>query len=382
MNIFETNFHQDLRKKVRRLAEEIKPRVLELDKQEKFSPEFSRMMGDLGLFGMNVPKKYGGQEADYLSYIIAVEELARVDSSVAATLAAHNSLGISPLVDYASEEQKQKYLPQLCTGNHLWAFGLTERNAGSDSQGVETRAELVNGEWVINGSKMFITNSSSDISAGVTIEAITGEKDGKKELSAILVEAGTPGFTRQPIKGKLVWRSIDNGMLHFDNCRVPATNLLGQRGQGSKIMLKTLDAGRLSIAAVGVGLAQGAYEMAMQYARKRRQFKRPIIEYQAISFKLSDMATKIELARTMLYHACKLKDSGLPYAKEAAMVKLYSSEMAREVADESLQIHGANGLLQENHIERFYRDQRLLQIGEGTSEILRMVIARYIQQEI
>lgn len=382
MNLYETSQHRDVRLKVRDFAEkEIKPAILDLDEKEIFSADLVKKMGQLGLMGMHLPKTYGGQGFDTLSYIIAIEELARVDSSIAATLAAHNSLGIGPIFEYGTEAQKAKYLPQLCTGDKIWAFGLTEKNAGSDSQGVTSMAEFESGSWVINGSKVFITNSSSEISAGVTIEVITGKKNGKNELSAILVDRETAGFLRKPIKGKLVWRAIDNGELIFRNCRVPEENLLGQRGEGTKIMLKTLDAGRLSIAAIGLGLAQGAYEMAMAYARKRVQFGRPIIDNQVIAFKLADMATKIELARNTLYHTCQLKDSGYSFSKQAAMIKLYTSEIAREITDESLQIHGAIGLLRQNHIERFYRDQRLLQIGEGTSEILRLVISRNIIRE-
>jgi short-chain 2-methylacyl-CoA dehydrogenase len=382
MNLYETSQHRDLRLRVRDFAEkEIKPAILDLDEKEIFSTDLVKKMGQLGLMGMHLPKTYGGQGHDTLSYIIAIEELARIDSSIAATLAAHNSLGIGPIFEYGTEEQKMKYLPKLCTGDHIWAFGLTEKNAGSDSQGVESTAELENDWWVINGSKVFITNSSSEISAGVTIEVITGKKNGKNELSALLVDRETVGFFRKPIKGKFVWRAIDNGELIFNQCKVPENNLLGNRGEGTKIMLRTLDAGRLSIAAIGLGLAQGAYEMAMDYARKRVQFGRPIIDNQVIAFKLADMATKIELARNTLYHTCQLKDGGYPFSRQAAMIKLYTSEIAREIADDSLQIHGAIGLLRQNHIERFYRDQRLLQIGEGTSEILRMVIARNLIRE-
>jgi short-chain 2-methylacyl-CoA dehydrogenase len=266
----------------------------------------------------------------------------------------------------------------LCTGEKLWAFGLTELTAGSDAKGVASRAELVDGEWVINGSKMFITNSASEIASGITLQAITGEKDGKKELTAILVDRTTPGYETWPVKGKLMWRSVDNGKMKFTDCRVPEENMLGKRGEGIKIMLSTLDGGRLSIAAMGLGLAQGAFEMAVKHAKKREQFGKPIAEFQAVSFKLAEMAMRIELARNTLYRACQLKDAGKPFGKEAAMSKLYCSEVAKFVADESVQIHGAYGLLRENHIERFYRDQRLLQIGEGTSEILRMVIGRYV----
>ncbi len=369
----------EYRKQVRQFAEtEVLPIALEQDEKEEFSVSLAKKMGEAGLFGITIPREYGGQGLDYLSYIIAVEELARIDSSPAATIAAHNSLGITPIFSFGTEDQKKRFLPGLCTGDKVWAFGLTEENAGSDAKGVESRADLVNREWVINGSKMFITNSASDIASGITLQAITGEKDGKKELSAILVERNTPGYEVTPIKGKLVWRSIDNGKMRFKNCRVPESNLLGKKGEGLKIMLSTLDGGRLSIAAIGLGLAQGALEMAVKYSKKRIQFGRPISDNQAISFKLSEMAVKIEAARSLLYNACRLKDNGLPFGKEAAMAKLYCSEIAREVSDESLQIHGGYGLLRENHIERFYRDQRLLQIGEGTSEILKMVISRHL----
>jgi short-chain 2-methylacyl-CoA dehydrogenase len=369
----------DYRHRVRKFAEaEVLAVALEQDAKEEFSVELAKKMGDAGLFGITIPQKYGGQGLDYLSYIIAVEEIARVDSSPAATVAAHNSLGMTPIYTFGTEEQKQRYLPLLATGEKVWAFGLTEENAGSDPKGVETRADLADGQWVINGSKMFITNSASTSAAGITLQAITGYNEGKKEISAILVDRETPGYHVTPIKGKLVWRSIDNGKMKFDNCRVPESNLLGNRGEGMKIMLSTLDGGRLSIAAIGLGLAQGAFEMAVSYSKKRKQFGKAISENQAISFKLAEMALKIEAARSLLYNACHLKDAGKPFGKEAAMAKLYCSEIAREVSDESLQVHGGYGLLRENHIERFYRDQRLLQIGEGTSEILKMVISRYI----
>jgi len=369
----------EYRKKIREFSESvIKPLAIVQDEKEEFPVELAQQMGNEGLFGITLPKKYGGQGLDYLSYIIAVEEIARVDSSPAATVAAHNSLGITPIYTFGTEEQRVNYLPELCTGDKLWAFGLTEKNAGSDAKGVETVAELTDKQWLINGSKMFITNSSSSIATGITLQTITDEKNGKKELSAILVDRRTPGYYTYPIKGKLMWRAVDNGELRFENCVVPESNLLGNRGDGMKIMLSTLDGGRLSIAAIGLGLAQGAFEMAVDYSKKRKQFGKTLSEFQAISFKLAEMAVKIELARNTLYHACRLKDAGLPFAKQAAISKLYCSEIAREVADESIQVHGAYGLLRENHIERFYRDQRLLQIGEGTSEILKMVISRHI----
>lgn len=371
--------HRMIRETVRQFAErEIRPLARELDEKETFSPELTRKMGELGLFGIYLPEKYGGQGMDYLAYIIAVEEIARVDGSQAATLAAHNSLGVGPLYYYGNEEQKMKYLPMLCTGEALWAFGLTEPDAGSDSRGSKTRATLENGEWVINGSKIFITNGSADNSMGATVQAITGEKQGKKEFTTILVDKDTPGFTRQTMHGKMMWRASDTSQLFFDDCRVPESNLLGKVGEGSKIMLSTLDSGRLSIAAMGLGCAQGAYELALNYAKERKQFGQPISKFQAIAFKLADMAMKIELARNLLYKACWLKDTNQPFGMESAMAKLYCSEIAKEVADEAVQIHGGYGLMKDYEIERFYRDQRLLQIGEGTSEIQRLVISRYI----
>ena len=379
MNELLDNKYLEYRKKVREFAENVvKPLAVLQDEKEEFPVDLTLKMGEAGLFGITMPSKYGGQGLDYLSYIIAIEELARVDSSPAATIAAHNSLGITPIYTFGTEEQRLRYLPGLCTGEKLWAFGLTENNAGSDAKGVETEAALEDNQWIINGSKMFITNSSSTLATGITVQAITGLKDGKKELSAILVDRSTNGYSTEPIKGKLMWRAVDNGKVFFENCRVPESNILGKRGEGMKIMLSTLDGGRLSIAAIGLGLAQGAYEMAVDYAQKRKQFGKSLAEFQVTSFKLAEMAMKIELARNMLYHTCRLKEAGLPFGKQAAMSKLYCSDIAREIASESLQIHGGFGFLRENHIERFYRDQRLLSIGEGTSEILKMVISRYI----
>ena len=369
----------EYRNKVREFAEnEVKPLAVLQDEKEEFAVDLTLKMGKEGLFGITLPTKYGGQGLDYLSYIIAVEELARVDSSPAATIAAHNSLGITPIYTFGTEEQRLRYLPGLCTGEKLWAFGLTENNAGSDAKGVETKAILEDNDWIINGGKMFITNSCSSLATGITVQAITGIKDGKKELSAILLDRTTKGYFTTPIKGKLMWRAVDNGKLFFENCRVPESNILGKRGEGMKIMLSTLDGGRLSIAAIGLGLAQGAYEMALDYSKKRKQFGKSLAEFQITSFKLAEMAMKIELARNLLYNTCRLKEAGLPFGKQAAMSKLYCSDIAREIAGESLQIHGGFGFLRENHIERFYRDQRLLSIGEGTSEILKMVISRHI----
>jgi len=377
---FELSEEQNLiRETVREFAErEIKPLAKELDEKAEFSLELTKQIGEMGLFGMNLPEKYGGQGLDTLSYIIAVEEIARVDGSHAATLAAHNSLGIYPLYAFGTEEQKMKYLPQLCTGDGLWSFGLTEPGAGSDSRGSKTTAVLDGDEWIINGSKIFITNGSSEIAKGCTVQAVSGEENGRKIFTTIIVEKDTPGFKAIPMHGKMMWRASDTAELFFDDVRVPKENLLGEVGMGSKIMLQTLDGGRLSIAAMGLGCAQGAFEMAMAYAQERKQFGKPISKFQINAFKLADMATKIELARNLLYKACWLKDNDKPFGKEAAMSKLYCSEIAREVADEAVQIHGGYGLMKDYDVERFYRDQRLLQIGEGTSEIQRLVISRHI----
>lgn len=379
MNFDLSEEQQMIREAVRDFAElEIRPIAQELDEKAEFSTYLTKKMGELGLFGMYLPEKYGGQGLDTLSYIIAVEELARVDSSQAATLAAHNSLGIGPIFYYGTEEQKMKYLPTLCTGEALWGFGLTEATAGSDSRGTKTKAFVENGEWVINGSKIFITNGASEISIGSTVQAVSDEENGRKEFTCIIVDKGTPGFKQVAMHGKMMWRASDTAELYFDDCKVPESHLLGKVGEGSKIMLSTLDNGRLSIAAMGLGLAQGAFELALNYSRERKQFGRPINKFQINAFKLADMATKIELARNLLYKACWLKDNNKAFAKEAAMSKLYCSEIAREVADEALQLHGGYGLMKDYDIERHYRDQRLLQIGEGTSEIQRLVISRYI----
>ena len=376
---FLTKAHEELRKRVREFAEnEIMPIAADLDEGEIFSTELTARMGEMGFFGVQAPKELGGRNLDTLSYIIIVEELARIDSSQAATVAAVNSLAIAPILKYGTLAQQQRIIPKLCTGKMTWAFGLTEENAGSDAMGSETTARLEDDQWVINGSKMHITNAASEISGGVTLQAVTGENKGRKKLSAIIVERGTHGFTTERMTGKLMWRASDTGRLFFNNCKVPKENLLGEEGQGGRIMLNTLDAGRLSIAAIGLGLARGAMEASLEHAKQRVQFGQPISKFQAVSFKLSDMDMKIELAKNTLYNACWRKDNNLQFAREAAISKLYTSEIAREIADEAIQIHGATGLFKPHQIERFYRDQRLLQIGEGTSEILRLVISRYL----
>ncbi len=373
-----TKEQQELRAKVREFAErEVKPVASYNDENEIFDVDLTLKMSKLGLLGMCVSEDYGGHGLDVLSYIIAVEELARVDGSTAATIAAHNSLGIGPINDYGTEEQKMRYLPRLCN-DRLWGFGLTEPTAGSDSRGTKTFANPVDDKWIINGSKMFITNSATSISMGSTIQTISGEVNGKPEFTTFLIENDTEGFTQKPVNRKMMWRASNTGELIFNNVQLDNANMLGARGQGSHIMLATLDSGRLSIGAMGLGCAQGAFEMALAYSKEREQFGKPICKFQAVSFMLADMATKIEAARGLLYKACRMKDLHLPFGKEAAMAKLYCSQVAAEVCDNAVQVMGGHGLLKDFDMERFYRDQRILQIGEGTSEILRIVISRYI----
>lgn len=371
--------HEEYRKKVRSFAEfVIQPEAEKLDREELFSPELTKRMGKEGLLGITIPKEYGGQELDTLSYIIAIEELSRVDGSQAATVAAHNSLGIAPIYEYGTEEQKEYFLPKLTSGKHLWAFGLTEETAGSDAMGTRTHALRDKDEWVINGNKRYITNSANELTLGATLQVMTTDKNDQKKLTTFLVEKDTPGFYSERMTGKMMWRASDTGRITLKNCRVPHSNILGKEGQGGRYMLKTLDSGRLSIAAMGLGLAQGAFELAVEHAKSREQFGQKISKFQSISFKLADMDMKIELARNTLYKACLMKDLGKSYAREAAIAKLYTSEIAREIADEAVQIFGGAGLFKDNPIERFYRDQRILQIGEGTSEILRFVISRHL----
>ncbi len=371
---------QMIRKEVRKFAQkEIAPVAADLDETETFSVELTQKMGDIGLFGMFVPEDYDGQGMDYLSYIIAVEEVARVDGSQAATVAAGNSLGIGPLNYFGTEEQKKRYLPKLSAGEKLWGFGLTEPTAGSDAGGSQTRAVKEGDHWVINGSKIFITNAACELNWGVTVQAITGQKeDGRPEYTCFLVESDQPGFKAVPMKKKMMWRSSATAELYFDNVRVPESAMLGRQGDGFHQMLKTLDGGRLSIAAMGLGGAQGAYEAALKYARKREQFGQPISKFQAVAFKLADCAMEIECGRNLLYKACWLRDNKRPFEKEAAMAKLYCSELMGRVANHAVQIHGGYGLMKEYGVERFYRDQKLLDIGEGTSEVQRIVISRHI----
>jgi len=369
-----------LRESVRSFAEqEIKPVARELDKKEEFSYDTMSKMAELGLFGVFVSEQYGGQGMDYVSYIIATEEIARVDGSHAATVAAGNSLGIGPIYYFGNEEQKRKYLPKLCSGQALWGFGLTEPNAGSDASNSKTHAVLDGDEWVINGSKIFITNASTDITTGVTVLCKTGTReDGKPELSCILVDTGTPGFSTREMHDKMMWRASNTSELYFQDCRVPKQNLLGTRGHGFHQMMQTLDGGRLSIGAMGLGGAQGCLDMSLKYSNEREQFGRPIATFQANAFKLADMAVEIECARLLLYKACWLRDNDMPFSKEAAMAKLYCSEVMYRCANHAVQLHGGYGLMREYDVERFYRDQKLLDIGEGTSEVQRIVISRHI----
>ncbi|MFP4420132.1 MAG: acyl-CoA dehydrogenase family protein [Desulfococcaceae bacterium] len=375
-----TKEQEMIRKEVRKFAmSEIAPVALELDETESFSADLTRKMGEIGLFGMFVPEKYDGQEMDYISYIVAVEEIARIDGSQAATIAAGNSLGIGPLYYFGTEEQRRKYLPPLCRGEALWGFGLTEPTAGSDAGGSKTTAVKHGNEWVINGSKIFITNAACEMSMGVTVQAVTGTRaNGKPEYTCFIVEHGTRGFKSVAMHKKMMWRSSNTAELYFDDVRVPDANVLGKPGDGFHQMLQTLDGGRLSIGAMGLGGAQGAYDLALKYAQDREQFGQPIGKFQAVAFKLADCAMEIEAARNLLYKACWLRNHKRPFAKEAAMAKLYCSELMGRVVNHAVQIHGGYGLMKEYNVERFFRDQKLLDIGEGTSEIQRLVISRYI----
>jgi alkylation response protein AidB-like acyl-CoA dehydrogenase len=375
-----TEEQQITRQAVRDFAEkEIAPVARELDDKEEFSEDLTRKMAEIGLLGAFVSEKYGGSNMGYVSYIIAVEELARVDGSQAATIIAANSLGIGPIYYFGNEKQKKEWLPKLCRGEKLAAFGLTEPEAGSDAGSSQTRAEARGDNWVINGRKIFITNSACPMTGVIVVQAVTGTlPGGKREISCLLVPAEARGFTAKPMKGKLMWRASNTGELYFDDCVVPRENLLGKRGDGFHQMLATLDGGRLGVAAMGLGGAQGAFEAALEYANNRVQFGRPISSFQVNAFKLADMALELELARNLLYKACWLKDTGQPMSKEAAMAKLYCSEVMHRCVNHAVQLHGGYGLMKDFPVERFYRDQRLLEIGEGTSEVCRIVIARHI----
>ena len=375
MNFDLTPEHELIRSTVREFAEQrVAPVAAELDREHRFPYELVAELAELGLMGMPIPEEYGGAGTDTLSYALAVEELTRIDSSVAITMAAHTSLGTMPILLFGSEEQKQQWLPDLASGRKLAAFGLTEPGAGSDAAAARTTAELRDGQWVVNGSKIFITNAGTDITACVTITARTGED----EISNLIVPNGTPGYEISAPMEKLGWRASDTRELSFKDARVPEGNLLGPRGEGFRQFLEILDGGRISVAAMGVGLAQGAYDLAFRYAQEREQFGKPIASFQAIQFQLADMAVEIEAGRNLVYKAAWLKDERRDFAKEAAMAKLYTGELSHRVVNQALQIHGGYGFIEESAIARLYRDQKILEIGEGTNEVQRMVIARHL----
>jgi short-chain 2-methylacyl-CoA dehydrogenase len=364
-----------IRDTVRTFARErVAPVAAELDLNGRFPYELVSELGELGLMGLPIPEEHGGAGGDTVSYAIAIEELTRIDSSVAITVAAHTSLGTMPILLFGTDEQKERWLPDLASGSRLAAFGLTEPDAGSDAGATRTTAELRDGSWIVNGSKLFITNAGTDITWGVTITAQTGED----EISNIVVENGAAGYVVSAPMKKLGWRASDTRELSFEDCAVPEGNLLGKRGEGFHQFLEILDGGRISVAAMGVGLAQGAYDLAYAYAKEREQFGKPIASFQAIRFKLADMATEIEAGRGLVYRAAWLKDQGRPFAREAAMAKLYTGELSNRVANSALQIHGGFGYMEESAVSRLYRDQKILEIGEGTNEVQRMVIARHL----
>ena len=352
--------------------QEVKPVAEELDREKRFPYEIVAKLGELGLMGVPYPEQYGGGGADTLSYALVIEELARIDSSVAITVAAHTSLGTWPLYAFGSEEQKQEWMPRLTAGELLGSFGLTEPEAGSDAGNVRTTASLADGEWKVDGAKQFITNAGTDISGFVTITARTG--DG--EVSNIIVPRGTPGYEVGPSYRKMGWNASDTRPLSFDDCRVPEENLLGPRGMGFKQFLQTLDGGRISVAAMGVGLAQGALDEALAYAKERHAFGKPIAKFQAIQMKLADLSTEIEAARLLTYKAAVEKDLGRNFSLTAAQAKLKTGRLAVRATEEAVQIHGGYGFIEEYPVCRFYRDAKILTIGEGTDEVQQMVIAR------
>jgi alkylation response protein AidB-like acyl-CoA dehydrogenase len=364
MNYELTDEQELLRRTVRDFSESrVAPLAEELDREERFPYELVAEMAELGLMGIPIAEEYGGAGADTVSYAIAIEELTRIDSSVAITVAAHTSLGTMPIYLYGTEEQKQEWVPQLASGAKLAAFGLTEPNAGSDAGATRTRAELRDGTWVVDGSKMFITNAGTDITACVTVTALTG----KDETSNIIA----------PMH-KLGWHASDTRELSFKDCAVPEGNLLGPRGKGFQQFMEILDGGRISVAAMGVGLAQGAYDLAFAYAKERQQFGRPIAKFQAVQFALADMATEIEAGRQLVYRAAWLKDEGKNFGLAAAQAKLYTGLLSNRAVNAALQIHGGYGFMEEYAISRLYRDQKILEIGEGTNEVQRMVIGKLL----
>jgi short-chain 2-methylacyl-CoA dehydrogenase len=368
-----------LRDTVREFARrEVKPVAEELDRTKAFPYELVAKMGELGLMGIPFPEQFGGGGADTLAYVLAVEELTRVDSSVAITMAAHTSLGTMPIYLWGTDDQKDDWLPQLCSGQKLAAFGLTEPEAGSDAGNTQTRASLDDGDWVVNGAKQFITNSGTEISGCVTITAVTGQTNGTKEISNIIVPNGTPGYEPGEPYRKMGWNASDTRPLTFDDCRVPEGNLLGRRGDGFKQFLQILDGGRIGVAAMGVGLAQGALDEAIAYAKERRAFGQPIGKFQAIQTKIADLSSQIEAARLLVYRAALLKDRGEAFTLVAAQAKLITGRLAVRATEEAVQIHGGYGYIEEYPVCRFYRDAKILTIGEGTDEVQQMVIARQL----
>src|SRR3954447_15959912 len=351
---------------------EVKPIAEEIDRDHRFPYEVIEKAAEIGLMGIPYDEQYGGGGADNLAYALVIEELARVDSSVAITVAAHTSLGTYPIYAFGTDQQKEQYMPDLCSGRRLWSFGLTEPEAGSDAGNVRTTAKLEDGEWRIDGAKQFITNAGTDISGGVTITARTGEN----EISNIIVPQDTPGYAVEPSYRKMGWNASDTRPLAFDGAMVPEGNLLGPRGRGFQQFMETLAGGRISVSAMGVGLAQGALDMALEYARERRACGQPISKFQAIQVKLADLSTEIEAARLLTYKAAALKDRGEPYGLTAAQAKLKTGRLAVRAADEAVQIHGGYGYIEEYPVCRFYRDAKILTIGEGTDEVQQMVIAR------
>ncbi len=371
--------HEDLRKSVEEFARNVvAPVIGELYEREEFPYDIVAQMGRMGLFGLPVPEEYGGMGGDYLALGLALEELARVDSSVAITLEAGVSLGIMPIYRFGTDEQKREWLPRLCAAERLGAFGLTEPGGGTDVAGaMTTRARLEHGEWVIDGSKSFITNSGTSITAVVGVAAVTGTRqDGKPEISTILVPSGTPGFTVAPKYSKVGWACSDTHELSFAGCRVPAANLLGERGRGYAQFLRTLDEGRIAIAALSTGLAQGCVDESLAYVRDRTAFGGPIGRFQALQFKIADMEVRAHNARLAWWHAAAKMLAGEPFKKEAAIAKLTASNAAMDNARDATQIFGGYGFMNESAVGRFYRDAKILEIGEGTSEVQRMLIAR------
>jgi short-chain 2-methylacyl-CoA dehydrogenase len=363
--------------------EVVAPVAEELDRHHRFGYDVVRQMGDLGLFGLPFAEEFGGAGGDFLSLCIAIEEISRADAGVGITLEAAVCLGAAPIYEFGNSEQKSTWLPDLLAGRKLWAFGLTEPEAGSDAGATKTRAEQRDGRWVINGAKQFITNSGTDISAGVTITAVTGRSGSERELSAIMVPNGTPGYHVLESYRKLGWHSSDTHPLSFENCEVPAENLLGARGGGFRQFLRTLTGGRIAIAALSVGLAQACLDASLAYAKERRTFGEPISRHQAIQFKLADMAMETEVARTMVYRAAAVYgQEGAQTSDEvrrlAAMSKLYASEASKRAADNAVQIHGGYGFMEDYPVARYWRDVKVNEIGEGTSEVQRMLIARLL----